>query len=212
MHHSNKHLPARDDSGFTLLELLVALSIFAVLATMAYGGLRSVLDTRARAQVQTAQLAELQLAFTFIERDLEQILARGIRDSFGDPQPPIRGVEEGTPLLEFTRNGWRNPAAQARSTLQRVAYRVQEHRLLRSAWPVLDQAQTSKPQDTVLIEKINTAEVRFVDKELAAQRAWPIAERSTNVTQVLPRAIEFTIDIEGWGRITRLFRIVESAQ
>ena len=71
--------------GFTLLELLVALAVFAIMATAAYSGLRSVLFTRAAVEEQSRRLAAVQMAVYRLEQDVEQTLARGIRDEYGDP-------------------------------------------------------------------------------------------------------------------------------
>ncbi|MEO5573336.1 MAG: type II secretion system minor pseudopilin GspJ [Gammaproteobacteria bacterium] len=199
-------------AGFTLLELLVALSIFAVLAAMSYGGLRSVLDTRERTERQAAQLAELQFAFSILQRDIEQTLTRKIRDNFGEVREPLVAEQEGEQLVEFTRTGWRNPAGQVRSNLQRVAYAVIDEQLVRSSWNVLDRAQNSEPQVSVLMQGVKGAALQFIDKDFNAQDHWPMFSRNTSQQQVLPTAIEVTLDVAGWGRMTRLFRIVDGPQ
>ena len=75
-------------TGFTLIELVVALAIFALLSVMAYSGLRLVLDARERTAQQAERLATLQLAFTVIGRDLEQpSTARCVTNSATAPSP-----------------------------------------------------------------------------------------------------------------------------
>lgn len=194
--------------GFTLLELLVALAIFAVLSVMAYGGLRNVLDTRAQVEVEAARLTALQTTFTLIGRDVEQVLARSVRDNFGDAQPPLIGG--GDQLLEFTHAGLRNPSLQARSQLQRVAYQLKDGRLQRLTWPMLDRAPNSEPQQAELLGGIATVEILFYDQNLAPQQVWPQADTAGTTPQVLPRAVEISIELDGWGRVTRLFRIVDA--
>jgi len=193
-------------SGFTLMELLVALAIFSLLAAMAYGGLRMVLDSRDQVDHMARRLGELQMAFTVLERDVEQALPRPIRDEYGDRQPPMRGGSSDEGLLEFTHAGWRNPADQARSHLQRVAYRIEDTQLLRDAWPVLDRAQDSAPQRFSLIKNVETVSLRFLDDKLQWHQDWPVQAVPADAAE-LPRAIEISIELTDWGTVTRLFRV-----
>ena len=92
--------------GFTLLELLVALAIFAVLSALAYGGLKSMLDAKNQVAAEAEKLARLQTALAMIERDLEQATARPIRDQFGERQPAMTATSGHDQVVEWTRNGW----------------------------------------------------------------------------------------------------------
>ena len=191
--------------GFTLLELLVALLLFAVLAVMAYGGLQVVLDASDRTEQQAARLAELQTCFAILGRDIEQIINRDIRNNYGEVKGALLG--DGF-TLEFTRTGWRNPGGFTRSHLQRVAYVVDEGRLVRQRWQVLDRAQNSTPVDNNLLDNVNALEVRFLDQQQNWQSQWPPQTIGTNAVSGLPRAVEVVVDVEGWGRIRRLFSVV----
>ena len=64
-------LAARRQAGLTLIELLVAVAIFSLLAALAYGGLINVLATRTAVDVESQRLANFQRAFLGIGRDLE---------------------------------------------------------------------------------------------------------------------------------------------
>ncbi|CAK0777772.1 general secretion pathway protein J [Gammaproteobacteria bacterium] len=77
--------------GFTLLELLIAIAIFAVLAAMAYGGLNTVLSSSRYAAIQVERLTRIQTAVTTISRDLVQVVNRSIRDEYGDKQLSFLG-------------------------------------------------------------------------------------------------------------------------
>lgn len=193
------------EQGFTLLELLVSLMIFAVLAVIAYGGLKSVLDAQKQTDEQAAKLAMLQKAFIIINRDTEQMINRGIRDNYGDPKSALIG-DSGA--MEFSKAGWRNPAGFKRSNIQRIAYGIEDDQLLRLSWAVLDRAQDSEPMSSLIMDRVKSLEVRYLDLDLKWQNQWPVNSNTTkNVPETLPRALEVTMDVEDWGKITRLFRV-----
>jgi len=193
--------------GFTLIELLVALSIFAVLSVMAYSGLRAVLDAREQATGLAQQLARLQMAVTVIGRDVEQSVARPVRDRFGDPLPAMVQGGEQDAVLEFTRVGRRNPMARPRSDLQRVAYTLKDEELYRVTWPVLDRAQNTESHESVLLEKVKNIELRFLDKQGNWNTFWPPSGIGANSFSELPKAVEVALELENWGKITRLLPV-----
>jgi general secretion pathway protein J len=196
--------------GFTLLELLVALAVFAIMATAAYSGLRSVLFTRAAVEEENRRLAAVQLAVFRLEQDIEQALPRGIRDEYGEPQPALRGGELLSDALVLTRAGWDNPLGQPRANLQRVAYRLREGRLWRLYWIVLDRGGAMEPRETLLLDQVSEFRVRFLDQSDAWQNDWPPPANSVADDSLppdpnaLPRAVEITLTLEDWGAITRL--------
>lgn len=190
--------------GFTLLELLVALAIFALLGVAAYAGLDVVLDAKARIETRADQLGRLQMLFVLMGRDIEQAADRGVRDNFGDPLPPMFGNDT---ALEFTRAGWRNPAGLRRSGFQRVAYGYGDETLTRASWDVLDRAQDSEPRSARLLGGVSALEIRYLDGAGEWRSEWPAA---SGAGTTLPRAIEVTLDVKDWGRITRLFRVAEA--
>ena len=205
--------------GFTLMELLVALGLFAVLSLIAYQGLQVILDGRARAAAESDRIHVLQALFSVLGRDLEQAISRAVRDGFGDLQPALLG-DSGR--LEFSRAGLRNPAAFRRSHLQRVAYRLEEDRLLRLTWPVLDRAPDSLPREATLAAGIEELEFRYLDAQRRWSNQWPPSTLSGSMAggeppPPLPLAVEVNLTVQGWGRLQRLFLlpqaiVVESQQ
>lgn len=200
-------MPAR---GFTLLELLIALSIFAVMAAMAYGGLSSVIEARTQVDARLERTQRLQQSVHRLQSDLEQTAARGVRDGFGDPRPAL--ATEPDAGLSFTRHGWRNPLNEPRSHLQRVRYRLDEEgRLIRHHWRVLDRAQDSAPVETVLLEDVQRMEWRFLDADREWRDHWPpatgAAQPSTPRETRLPLAAELHLTTEDRGEMRLLFAI-----
>lgn len=199
---------ANFSGGFTLIELIVAMAVFAVMATMAYSGLQSVLDARARTEQHAQQLAALQTAFFWLGKDIEQAVPRGVRDPYGEPVKALLAEPTAEYGLELTHAGWSNPFASGkrqRSMLQRVAYGVHEKKLLRKYWFDLDREHNSAVFETVLLEGVSALEMRYVDHNLQWQTQWP----PLGSKEVLPVAVEISLDIEGFGKIARLFRVPE---
>lgn len=200
----------RTTCGFTLLELLVALAVFAIMATAAYSGLSNVLFTRAAVEQQARRLAAVQLAVFRLEQDIQQATPRGVRDEYGDPQSALRGGDLLDDALILTRAGWDNPLGQSRATLQRIAYRLREGRLWRLHWDVLDRGGLIAPRETLLLDQVREFRARFLDRNDEWRSDWPppadpaVDDRPPNPNR-LPRAVEITLTLEDWGAITRLF-------
>jgi len=192
--------------GFTLLELLVSLAIFSLIAVMAYGGLETVLTQQARTGENAESLAALQKTYLIMQRDIEQIVPRPIRDEYGDSQPALIG----STLFQFTRGGWDNPANRPRSTLQRVGYSLQDQQLMRYAWMVLDRAQDSAPVQQPLVSDIKSMQVRYLDQTGNWQEQWPPQQTGgtpgVNPTD-FPRAIEITLEHARFGTLVWLFQL-----
>jgi len=188
--------------GFTLLELLVALAIFAVMATLSYSGFNIILTTYQHTQRYTERLSQLQQTVTYLRHDIEQYLDRPIRDQYGDRQPAIQGFVD---QFEFTRAGWRNPARQPRSQLQRLYYYLENHKLWRAYWPVLDRAQDTTAIKTALVDSVERFELRFLDSHLNWHDQWPPREHNESALQLA--AIEVNLSIQDWDRLTWLFQL-----
>jgi general secretion pathway protein J len=189
--------------GFTLLELLIAISVFAVLAAVAYGGLRTVLESKQRLDVRLQAFGQLQTVFFMLRRDIEQAVMRAVRDEGGAPLPPFASnAGDSQEVLALTRAGWSNPLGMKRSTLQRVAYRWHEGALHRVSWSVLDRAGDAATADVQLLDGVETLDLRFLDQRRQWHTAWPPEEQAE---PGLPRAVELALGLKGRGKLSRLF-------
>ena len=189
--------------GFTLLELLVALSIFSVLSVMAYGGLQTVITTKKSSQDAAERIADIQLVIMRISNDLRQAVTRKIRDQYGDTLPAMQSSKNSDETMSWTRAGYRNPARLNRSNVQRVAYKLEQQKLIRITWPVLDLAQDTEAMESEVLTNIETIEWRFLNNGKEWLSAWPEEGEKAGVS-ALPRAIELTLELQDWGKIKRL--------
>jgi general secretion pathway protein J len=195
--------------GFTLIELLVAMAISAVLAIMTYGGFQKIQAISISASAATGRINDVQMALRRLEQDLGQAAPRPVRDPVGDSyRPAVFGDEGQQYRLEFTRFGWANPLGLTRSTQERVAYYLDEDRLVRRHWLVLDGTLALEPVDTAILEGVGDFDIRF----LGGSREWlprwpPGGAEGPAALRIRPLAIEITLDIDGMGTIVRLIEV-----
>jgi general secretion pathway protein J len=199
-------------AGFTLLELLIAIAIFALLALGTWRMLGAVLDSDEATREQERQLRELVRAMSAFERDVRQLSARPVRDAYGEARPALLGERLGdNDSLEFTRRGWRNPTGAQRSRLQRVRWQLSGERLERRYWTVLDQAQDSQPRIQAALDGVTGLRLRYLDDSGEWRDAWPPAALEENERlDRLPRALELTLAHRRYGDLRRVLRLVET--
>lgn len=162
----------RQDAGFTLVEVMVALSIFALVGVMCTGLLVSTLDARERQAAAMEQLGQLQQIRALWREDAAHMVMRPHRSADGGYDgPALAGPQGGflsagtgatRPLAVFTRRGRANPSGVAdRSSLIRVDWRVEDGALVREVWTTIDPAPGSVPQRMVLASGLEDVSVRF---------------------------------------------------
>jgi general secretion pathway protein J len=191
--------------GFTLIEILVALFIFAVLGLIGTQLVGRVTQQQAALSERGGRLIEVQRAMQILKRDFMQMQQRAIRDGLGDPRPAL--VLEEDAGIEFTRLGWRNPLRQSRSDEQRIAYVFDERekRLLRLFWPVLDRAQDTEPVRQVLLTEVEEAEFEVIAANGSRSSYWPqVIQGGAGLPAA---AIRLRIEVVPYGRIDRMWEV-----
>lgn len=194
--------------GFTLLELLIASIIFAIMAVMAYGGLDNVMSNSESAQQALKRLQQIQQSVAVLNRDFSQIVPRPIRDEYGIPQPFLSAGNNIDNLIELSRGGRVNPANLLRSSLLRIAYQFDDEKLVRLQWPQMDRAQETEAKKTVLLDNLDEVTIRFLDQNAEWQEQWPplnvmSVAGSDNTTELV--GIEIVLQLKDWGEIRRLY-------
>lgn len=199
--HDSK--PPPHEQGFTLLEVLIALSIFAIMGLASYHLLSGEARTQQALEKQSHEHNYWQRGIMRLTQDLQQAVNRSIREDYGNREPALVGESDS---LTLTRGGWSNPLHRVRSELQRVDYRLQtideQSFLQRSFWFALDRAPASEPIQQKLLPDIEYLQFRYYHTD---NKAWvsqwpPIEEPDIG----LPQAIEVTLTSTTKGQVQRL--------
>ena len=146
--------------GFTLIEVLIAMLIFAVLSTMTFQALEGSLRVQERAEQHARSLNAFQVAWTVMLHDFVNLARRPVRGVFGDLQRAFV-QQDGDCEISFTRVSGEGSIFFARAGLQRVSYCLLEGNLYRLVWPVLDRVQATEAQQGLLMENVDTFTVEI---------------------------------------------------
>lgn len=214
--------------GFTLVEMIIAVALSAVVAAMAYEALDGASRNAQRTHEVLDDINKLDKAWQLIGQDMRNILPPN------PPQAPLlasslksKGKESFQLIMVFSRRGWLNPLGRMRSDLQQVNYRLAEGKLWRDYLPErnmplesIDFERASLHQ--LLLDKVIDVQLKFLspDRVKASgkgvlegsdysadwEEAWPPLNPSSTAV-AMPMALEMTIEVEGVGRSTRLFEL-----
>ena len=195
--------------GFTLIEVLVALAVFGILAVVSYMTLGQTLSNADLLTVRMDRLQSIQRAVRFLDSDLIQATPRPVRDVLGESFGPALKTDLGGEFaLEVTHGGWNNPAGLPRSTLQRSAYRIEDGDLIRYHWTVLDRTLSNEPVAIMLLEEVDSLVFRFLQDNGEWSEQWPPANiQGPGGFRLRPRAVEFLLTLADEGEIRRLVEV-----
>lgn len=198
----------RRQRGFTLIEILVAVVVLALMTTAAYGGLHALISVREGTRREMQHFKQLQLAMVTLTRDLKQAAPRPIRHTSGDYSPGMLGGKNDVPVLTFTRSGLPNPLQLPRSGLQRVAYDINNGNLVRYFYTVLDRTVEETPEKQVLLKGVTALQVSFLNTNGQWSQSWPpLNGEAGKYNSRDPVAISVTLDTKRWGKIKRVIGI-----
>lgn len=196
--------------GFTLIEVLLAMAITALVAVMAYSGLSAATGAAERHGEMVQRIGELQTGVSWLVRDLRQSIDRPILDGSGELRPAIIGTELRDELLELTHTGWDNPRGQRRAAVQRVRYRLDpDGNLWRDHWLTLDRLDDEEQlQEVKLLTGVTSFKLQFLQRKkddtspLGGEwvDTWPVDRGDTT----LPAAVQFDLELEGIGLVHRV--------
>jgi len=188
----------------TLIELLVAVALLAIITAMAYRGLQSMTGASQSTLAEGDRWQALGMFFERFANDVSRPARRSIRAA-DPPAPPLPEwwgrADDGDPLaaqLEFTR---KSPPGRDEV---RLGYRLRNGRVELLVWPVLDRAPTSRPEVHMLLDGVASLRFRYLDNAGKWQDAWPIPGSGL---EGQPRAVAVDLTLDGGIALHRVFAL-----
>lgn len=186
-------------SGFTLIELVVAMSIFAILAAAGWKVFDGLMKVRERATIQAKHLMSLQSVYAQLSRDFGQAIARPVRQSEQEKAALLTDGQS----IELTRTGVTDPRLTGQGPLERVRYELRNDELWRLSYAQPDHMGTLQPTATRLIKHVDQFRIQVFNPEASA--IWPPLEGADGAQQdgqainlshgLLPRGVEVSLTI-----------------
>jgi|GEM_PF-3431404 len=185
----------RAAQGFTLIELIVAMAIFAILALSGWYVFDNLIKIRERTALKATQLTEIQLAYEQLSRDLIQAIPRPVEVDGGVEDALVINNNE----LHLTKTGVIDPLHLGVSPLERVVYTVEQGRLIRRAYAPVDQTGHLAPIETILLKDVSDWNVNALANTTSP--VWPMASATSSPTAttspqgnvLLPLAVQITL-------------------
>lgn len=150
------------EAGFTLVEVLISLFIFALISVGTMTALTQSLQGKERLAASMEELNQLNAARAIMRSDISALTLRPSRDELGGVNPYVL-TTDGEALLSFTRRGKENPSGfEPRGDLERVEYHFEEGALMRRSFVHENPAQEAAYFDRVLLDDLQDAKLYAV--------------------------------------------------
>lgn len=184
--------------GFTLIEILIALAILALVSVLGYRGLASLTDSEARLSAEAQRWKRLDGLFARLEADMREAVPRGVRTG-GGTEPPWFGDRDaaGNTELRFSRAG-PEFVDEPQSAGQRIGYRLRNDAVEVLYWPRFDQPMAVAPTPYTLANDITRFEIAYLDARGTWQERWPIPGEAA-----LPAGVRVALRLAGGEVIER---------
>jgi general secretion pathway protein J len=201
--------------GFTLIEMLLAVIIFAFVGVASVAMLDTVAKSDEASRQVTERMEKLQRALMLFERDIWQITPRQVRINGEAPgKVTLAGaasfIESDDDGISFSHAGWTNPGmVLPRSEVQLVGYRLKEQKFERLFYLYPDAVTGAEPTVQTLLDEVDELKFRYLaepseeqQSELQWLESWDKAK--------WPRAVKVTLTSAELGNVERIFMLPQN--
>lgn len=193
----------RRGGGFTLIEVLVALGVFAIITLLAWRGLDNISTTKARLDYEMRAWRELELIFERINLDVVQVAPRSWKASNGEQRSAVQGStsEAGDECqLDVLRFGPDHEPVHVRYRLKDGSLGLET--LADSTYAQAAQSIPPAGLRYPLLEHVERCELAFLSADNQWQARWPV---SNLADAARPRGIRLRLTLAGRGEFERVY-------
>lgn len=194
---------ASRSTGFTLIEVLLALAIFGVIAVLGYRATAALTAGEAQLSGEAQRWRALEGLFTRLESDIRQAVPRASRT--GPRIEPawlaVPADNEGNAALVFTRAGAEFTDEPGLAG-QRIGYRLRGHSVEIAYWPSLDNGADIAPAVYTLADGIARFHIEYLTRGGGWSNRWPLPGEAD-----LPRAMRVELILDSGEAIERWFTL-----
>jgi len=200
-HHIRSKKSAKDQ-GFTLVEMLIALFIFAIISAGTMSALTTSLRGKTQMDTRISDIQNLETMRALIKADMSNVILRPSRDVLGGEAPYTLsgGV---TDLISFTRGGRANPGGlEPRGDMQRVTYLFEQGQLIRRHLAHENPAPNTPEFDRIMLSDLSSATMQFVSGETESAQVFVEPGAQINV-----KAVKLELVFENGDKLAQYFEL-----
>ncbi len=200
-------MPFKNTDGFTLIEMMVALSVFALLGAMGVTMLSGFASAQTKLLNSDAFLSSMQQSRATIQGDLENAVKRPVRDLYGSAGTSVfigNPAESETVLFRLVRGGHMAALiSDDAPSVQRVDYLFKDNTLVRRSYAKPDATPETPIEEIPLLKGVEQAKVRFHAGDRWSEEWGTLS----NGVSRFPYLLELVLKLEGKGTVTHVFSV-----